>query len=132
MPKILNKYYAVQVEYKKGIYKNWKDCKKQIHKYPDALYKKFNTKKQAKEYINEQNQEKNENFEQIWTDGCCENNGKIDAYAGIGVFFKDNDLRNLSEKLPGTKQTNNRTKIFAVIRAIKIFKNNQDIIINTD
>ncbi|CAG8481063.1 10314_t:CDS:1 [Scutellospora calospora] len=132
MPKILNKYYAIQVGYKKGIYKNWKDCKKQIHKYPGALYKKFNTKKQAKKYNNEQNQEKNENFEQIWTDRYYENNGKIDAYARIGVFFKDNNLRNLLEKLSGTKQTNNRAEIFAVIRAIEISKNDQDIIINTD
>ncbi|CAG8466586.1 5465_t:CDS:1 [Scutellospora calospora] len=132
MPKIFNKYYVVRVGHKTGIYINWEDCKKQIHKYPSALYKKFNTKKQAEEYINEQNQEKNENFEQIWTDRCCENNRKIDAYAGIGVFFKDNDPRNLSEKLPDTNQTNNRAEIFAIIRAIEISKNDQDIIINTD
>ncbi|CAG8646193.1 8553_t:CDS:2 [Scutellospora calospora] len=89
MPKSLEKYYAVRVGNKTGIYKNWEDCKKQIHKYPDA-------------------------------------------YAGIGVFFKDNDPRNLSERLPGTNQTNNRAEIFAVIRAIEISKNDQNIIINTD
>ncbi|CAG8650803.1 27994_t:CDS:2 [Gigaspora margarita] len=38
-----------------GIYINWEECKEQIHQYPGALYKKFYTKQQAEDYINEEN-----------------------------------------------------------------------------
>ena len=58
MPKFLEKYYAIHVGRKTRIYMSWKECCEQIHKYPGTLYKKFYTKKQAEEYINEQNQEK--------------------------------------------------------------------------
>ena len=33
----------------------------------------------------------------IYTDGSCISNGKPDAKAGIGIFFSDDDERNLSE-----------------------------------
>ncbi|CAG8832704.1 20873_t:CDS:2, partial [Racocetra persica] len=35
------------------------------------------------------------------------------------VFFADNDDRNLSERLLGEIQTNNRAEIYAVIRALE-------------
>ncbi|CAG8685177.1 6515_t:CDS:2, partial [Scutellospora calospora] len=59
-------------------------------------------------------------------------NGKPRAIASIGVFFTDNDQCNLSERLPGLRQTNNRAELFAVIRALEICDRNQDITINTD
>ncbi|CAG8658151.1 9299_t:CDS:2, partial [Scutellospora calospora] len=34
-------------------------------------------------------------------------NGSNNARAGIGVFWKKNDSKNLSERLPGSEQTNN-------------------------
>ncbi|CAG8855249.1 830_t:CDS:1, partial [Gigaspora margarita] len=46
-------------------------------------------------------------------------NGTINARAGIGVFWKDNNIQNLSERVPGD-QTNNRAEIFAIIRTIEI------------
>ncbi|CAG8535282.1 25761_t:CDS:1, partial [Gigaspora rosea] len=42
----------------------------------------------------------------VWTDGSSFGNGSITARAGIGVFWGDNDPRNLSERLSGD-QTNN-------------------------
>ena len=57
----------------------------------------------------------------IYTDGSCINNGKPDAKAGIGIFFSDDDERNLSEPLDSSmKQTNNTAELYAIIKAIKI------------
>jgi ribonuclease HI len=55
----------------------------------------------------------------VFTDGSCLNNGKKYANGGIGVYFGDDDPRNLSEKLQGEKQTNNRAELTAVIRALQ-------------
>jgi ribonuclease HI len=60
----------------------------------------------------------------IYTDGACSRNGYMDAKAGIGVFFGDNDSRNVSEAVGGEyKQTNNVAELLAFIRAIKIVIN---------
>ena len=55
----------------------------------------------------------------VFTDGSCLNNGTKYASGGIGVYFGDDDPRNLSEKLNGEKQTNNRAELTAVIRALQ-------------
>ena len=34
----------------------------------------------------------------VFTDGACRNNGKQNAIAGIGVYFGENDIRNVSRK----------------------------------
>ena len=106
MPKETIGFYAVHKGYTLGVYKTWNECKEQIQRYPGALYKKFYTKQQAEEYINEEN-EKEEGKLKVWTDGYCENNGKSNAIASIGVFFGDKDIQNLSERLLGLLQTNN-------------------------
>lgn len=57
----------------------------------------------------------------IYTDGACSRNGYPDAKAGIGVFFCDNDSRNVSEIVGGEyKQTNNVAELLAFMKAIKI------------
>ncbi|CAG8791320.1 11177_t:CDS:1, partial [Gigaspora rosea] len=114
-----------------GIFISWEECKKQINKYPGALYKKFYTKQQAFKYIEEENVDETDKVI-IYTDGYCKKNGTDDAKASIGVFFNDNDSRNLSERLPGKKQTNNRAEIFAIIRALETVNKENDIIIFTD
>lgn len=68
----------------------------------------------------------------IYTDGCCLKNGKQDAIGGIGVFFGDNDNRNISKKLDGLKQTNNRAELMAVIEALKVKEISLPITIYTD
>lgn len=54
----------------------------------------------------------------VWTDGACTNNGKPSAVAGYGVYFGENDERNISARLEG-KQTNQRAELMAVIKAIE-------------
>lgn len=68
----------------------------------------------------------NTNIITVWTDGGCLKNGKKGAIAGVGVFFGDNDIRNISEKLPGVVQTNQRSEIQAIVRALEILHNNKN------
>ncbi|CAG8854813.1 13783_t:CDS:2, partial [Gigaspora margarita] len=101
--------------------KTWKECKAQVSKFPNAKYKKFYNINKAQNFIKGKNDiVKNDiNSLQVWTDGSAFKNGTTNARAGIGVFWKDDDTQNLSECVPGD-QTNNRAKIFAIIRAIEI------------
>src|SRR5207237_42099 len=48
-------YYAVRVRRNPGIYLSWNECKEQVYKYPSAMYKKFDTKQHASEYIHSSN-----------------------------------------------------------------------------
>lgn len=68
----------------------------------------------------------------IFIDGACDNNGTPDARASIGVFFGNNDSRNISKLLPGTEQTNNRAEISAAIIALLNTKPHEKVIIITD
>ena len=35
----------------------------------------------------------------VYTDGGCNNNGKKNARAGMGIYFGENDPRNVSEEI---------------------------------
>ena len=71
----------------------------------------------------------------VFTDGSCINNGKPNAIAGIGIYFGDLDVRNVSSRIGG-KQTNNTAELTAVIRVFDILRreieNKMDINIYTD
>jgi ribonuclease HI len=63
-----------------------------------------------------------ENIEiNAYTDGACSRNGRPDAKAGIGIFFKENDSRNYCARIGG-KQTNNRAELIAILTTIDILK----------
>ena len=58
----------------------------------------------------------------IFTDGSCFNNGKKNSIvkAGIGVYFADNSIEDISEPLDNNnKKTNNIAEFMACIRAIE-------------
>ena len=57
----------------------------------------------------------------VYTDGGCSGNGRVDAKAGIGVYFSETDIRNCSERIDG-KQTNNTAEIKAILKAADILK----------
>ncbi len=71
----------------------------------------------------------------VFTDGACSNNGKANAKAGLGVYFSENDPRNVSKKITG-KQSNNTAELSAVIEVFSILKDeiqsNQEIMIYSD
>lgn len=57
----------------------------------------------------------------VYTDGACSNNGKSSATAGIGVFFAENDSRNISKRITG-KQTNNTAELQAILEAFSVIE----------
>ncbi|CAG8802407.1 34335_t:CDS:1, partial [Racocetra persica] len=97
IPKISSiKYYAVAKGRKTGIFLSWKECEEYVKGCPGALYKSFYTKIEAQDFIDQQNIEVKDKLN-VWTDRFCKRNRLSDAVGGIGVFFKDKDLKNLSE-----------------------------------
>lgn len=108
--------YAVKVGRTPGIYTNWKDCKSQIHKFPGGTYKKFSFLDDAEEYLEKPHEffaDVDPDWPVVYTDGSFQN-----GHAGAGVFFGDDDPRNISIKVPG-KPTNQRAEIYAVIVALR-------------
>ena len=81
---------------------------------PFNLYQNYNPKYQER-VIDEFNPSKIH----IFTDGSCLKNGTRHAKAGYGVYFGPNDPRNVSSKLDGPDQTNNRAELMAVIVALE-------------
>jgi ribonuclease HI len=63
--------------------------------------------------------------EYVYTDGSCSNNGRANAIAGIGVYFKEDDPRNVSERVQG-KQSNNTAELSAIRKVYEILR--QDIL----
>ncbi|KAI8393489.1 ribonuclease H-like domain-containing protein [Radiomyces spectabilis] len=55
----------------------------------------------------------------VYTDGATAGNGRAGARAGYGVYWGEQDPRNVSERLPGPRQTNQRAEITAVISALE-------------
>jgi len=68
----------------------------------------------------------------IYTDGSALSNGQAGAIGGVGVFFGPLDKRNLSEPLTGTKQTNQRAELTAILRALEVAPRDRKIVIYTD
>jgi len=69
----------------------------------------------------------------VYVDGSCLKNGKKDATAGCGVFFGDNDPKNISERLPATyKQTNQEAELYAMFRLFQTIKDTEKVLIKYD
>ncbi|CAG9536231.1 unnamed protein product [Cercopithifilaria johnstoni] len=69
----------------------------------------------------------------VYTDGACFSNGRAGAVVGIGVYWGERHVDNISEPLLGPP-TNNRAEFTAVIRAIQtaIQRKYQQLIVRTD
>ena len=52
------KYYAVKIGRKRGIYKSWDECKKQVNGYSNAQFKSFKTLEEAEVYMGMRKKEK--------------------------------------------------------------------------
>jgi ribonuclease HI len=57
----------------------------------------------------------------IYTDGSSINNGRKNCKSGYGIYFGENDCRNLSKRVIG-KQSNNVAELTAILEAIKIIE----------
>lgn len=57
----------------------------------------------------------------VYTDGSSRGNGQQGCQAGVGVFFGVNDPRNVSERLAGEPQTNQRAELTVRDRSVPVF-----------
>ena len=62
----------------------------------------------------------------VFTDGACSNNGKVNAKAGYGIYIPPSKISNdsgikISRRIEG-KQTNNTAELLAVINVFNILK----------
>ena len=71
-----------------------------------------------------------EKIEYIFTDGSCINNGKQNAFGGVGVYFGKKDRRNYS-KPQLEKPSNQKGELEAIAKALELSKSN-NIVIYTD
>jgi len=129
-------FYAVANGRKLGVFETWKECTSSIFKYKNAVYKKFSTFEEANAFL-KQNPRMDDILDGcsdddvvcpesqvayfVYTDGSCHNNGKKNAKAGIGVYFGENDPRNISRVVIG-KQTNNTAELGAIIETYDVIK----------
>jgi ribonuclease HI len=148
-------YYAVSSGKSIGIFKSWDECKINVIGIKGSIYKKYKNYNDALNFIQLNNDNGNysdqltiktkktpilkmsnikciiqlpHNFipdYYIYTDGSCINNGSTNAKAGIGIYFGDNDDRNVSSPIYG-KQTNNAAELTAIIEAYNIIKKDID------
>jgi ribonuclease HI len=119
-------FYAVANGRQIGVFLNWVECKESVLGYGGAMYKKFDTREKAEEFIEtrgiiEMKSQSTEPDYYVYTDGACSNNGKANARAGIGIFFAVDDPRNVSQSISG-KQTNNAAELSAIIYTYSLIK----------
>jgi ribonuclease HI len=104
---------------------------------PEIELYSFKTKEEAEYYLQYGHKKKIDTINKIkvFTDGACSMNGTKNAKAGIGVYFKENDKRNVSRRITG-KQTNNTAELSAVIEVFHVLndeiKNGINVEIYTD
>jgi len=134
-------FYSIARGKEVGIFSTWDECKSHITGFKGAVYKKFNTKETAEQFLIENKQPTMCETEKIptktsiidihdddftpdyyvYTDGACSKNGSSQANAGLGIFFRDNDPRNTSKRVQG-KQTNNTAELGAIIETYNLIK----------
>lgn len=121
-------FYAVKNGRVKNIYDNWESCKQQVQGFKGAQFKKFKTKQEAIDYMNDIVEDYINDKIYVYCDGSCIHNGKPNAKAGIGIYFGENDPRNVSEAING--YSNNIAELTAMIRVYNYVK--KDITIVSD
>ena len=120
-------FYAVAKGKTTGIFTEWKECYDRVNGFSGAIYKKFKTKEDAEAFVisySKPGLDMDETFVPdyyVYTDGACSNNGAGNAMAGIGIFFSENDPRNVSRRIEG-KQTNNTAELTAIIETYPIIE----------
>ena len=119
-------YYAIKKGHQTGIFESWEICKKHIHQYSGAIFKKFKTKQEALNFLNDKQEVILNQDTYVYCDGSCIHNGKPNAKAGIGIYFGENDPRNVSETINGN--SNNVAELSAMIRVYDYIKKDVTIV----
>ncbi|KAL2263585.1 hypothetical protein VTK26DRAFT_6052 [Humicola hyalothermophila] len=157
------RYYGVAVGRKPGVYTDWAKAQEAIVGWKGPKYKKFDTLAEAEAFVRNyhaatataagrgsdgtgQTEEpptkkaktsakppsSRSDVMVVYTDGSSLGNGKDGASAGVGVYFGPSDPRNISERLAGEVQTNQRAELTAILRALESVELSQDLEIRTD
>jgi ribonuclease HI len=143
MGKRKNKYYAVAIGRKPGIYNQWygeNGAEVQVKRFPNARFEGFPTKQEAKIFLKENspindsasNQAKTTSPTKpkvtIYTDGGCKYNP---GPGGYGVVLKYAKKR---KELSGGFQltTNNRMELMACIVGLKALKRELSVVLYSD
>ena len=126
-------FYVVKKGKIKDIFDSWELCQQQVKGFKNAQYKKFKTKQEAIDYMNDDTIrikqvepnahkiiEQETSTKYVYCDGSCIHNGKPNAKSGIGIYFGDNDPRNVSKSIDGN--TNNIAELVAMISVYDIIK----------
>lgn len=61
---------------------------------------------------------------EVYTDGSCFGNGFAGAVGGIGVYFGENDTRNIAQPVSGPP-SNQRAELEAIYKALRILKTSE-------
>ncbi|AOW30219.1 ribonuclease HI [Candida albicans P57072] len=114
-------YYAVARGREVGIYSSWRECRPQVYCCKGARYRKFENLIEAKEYCENDGRYY---IYPVYVDGACRNNGRENAKGGYGVYYGDEDPRNVSVPLDrvdpnGIRPTNQRAELWAMNHALK-------------
>jgi len=67
-----------------------------------------------------------------YTDGSCIDNGETTAKAGSGIWFGDNDMMNMSLRVPGPNQSNQVGELYAILRTLEMVPHDRALTIRTD
>ena len=128
MPK---KYYTVWKGIVPGVYYNWEDCHKQIVNFKGALYKSFQTEKEAKnalkhsysDFLKSKNQyilPKEVISKSISVDAASSGNPGVMEYQGVDTISK----KKLFKKGPFKRGTNNIGEFLAIVHGLAFLKKN--------
>lgn len=130
-------FYAVRVGRVPGLYKTWNECVEQIKHFPNQQFKKFMTRKEALDYVQNKlididyDNHYDDSILNVYTDGSSYHNGKLDCKASYGVFFGEDDIRNESG-LVLDGPSNNSGELMGILRAIELIKEDEEAVIHTD
>ncbi|MDO9152485.1 MAG: ribonuclease H family protein [Paludibacter sp.] len=142
------KFFVVWEGKEPGIYRSWEECKKQIHGFEGAIFKGFETEKEAREaflspcwdYIgktakpHKPTQEEIEkyglpNFESLSVDAACSGNPGVLEYRG--VYSKTGE--EVFRQGPFQEGTNNVGEFLALVHGLALLKQkNSEVPIYTD
>jgi ribonuclease HI len=125
--------YAVARGHQVGLFSTWDSCNSATKGYSGAIFKKFQTEEEAKAFLQEPVHSVKAVQKEpvisirdefipdyyVYTDGSCSNNGKPNAAAGIGIYFGEDDIRNVSLRIDG-KQSNNTAELTAIIHTYEL------------
>ena len=140
-------YYAIFKGHTSNIIVNtWDECKKLVHGFKGAIYKKHISESDAQEYLLtlKNSSPSNTNLQNlsyvrkqpiitdetrvisIYTDGSLIRKEK-EVYAGYGIYIPIDNYE-FSSKLDG-KKTNNRAELRAIINSIQLYNKDDDILL---